>query len=107
MTAMATEKLPYDAKHVFIIDEGHSVYAFWTADPVKAADAKAGRLDVGDIIMSYDFQVIASMSRFYKRDGADFSGWVVESRGHNSDGIPNKRDAMRELRAAIAEYFNR
>lgn len=96
-----TARRPYDAKHVRIVDQGNIVTAVWIADPELAKDPAAA-LD-GPAYWTDDVEVVAKATRFYKREGADFSGWVVGS----SDPIANKREALRELRRCITDRFTR
>lgn len=112
MTVMATEKLPYNAKHVIYRETagGMRVHALWTSDPEAAAllaDPSTPKDVIDRLWFRDDVQVIATATRHYRYEGADFSGWIVESSGNPSDVIRNKREAMRHLRAAVAEYFNR
>ncbi|MEO3856270.1 hypothetical protein [Acrocarpospora sp. B8E8] len=106
MTLMTAEKIPYDAKHVIYVDHGYMVRVLWTSNPVKAANPErliATLHERGND----DVEVVATLTRFYKKDGAGFSGWLTESQGYPSDPIPNKREGMRQLRMVIAEYFKR
>lgn len=41
---------------------------------------------------------VGEAQRFYRSQGAAFSGWVVKGMGGYSDPIPNKDEALRELR---------
>jgi 5'(3')-deoxyribonucleotidase len=114
MTVMATEKLPYDAKHIVYRDDGTVVHAFWTSDPEAArqlADRRTPNKVVNRLYYRDDVEVIATATRYYKAlDGTDFSGWVVASVSDYSnytDPIPNKREAMKALRGFVAECFNR
>lgn len=113
MTVMAAERLPYDAKHVIYRESacGKIVTAFWAsdrdfaallADPNTPDDEIDRRLWFRD-----DVEIVATAIRHYRYEGADFSGWIVESRRNPSEPIPNKREAMRTLRAVAADYFDR
>lgn len=111
MIAMAAEKLPYDAKHVVYRDDGTMIHAFWTSAP-EAARQLADRNTPGDVIERLwfrdDVEIVATATRFYKRDGAGHSGWVVNSGPDDySDSIPNKREAMKTLRHHVTENFKR
>lgn len=105
------DRLPYDAKHTIIINMDRQILALWTpnpdlADQLKQADADGVfRILVRDT--NNQIEAVAAARRFYRRDGADFSGWVVESAGDRSDGIANKRQAMQALRIAVTDYFAR
>lgn len=110
MTVMATEKLPYDAEHVVIRDEPSMVHAFWTSDPDVARQIRDR--NTSDEVLNRlwrrdDVELVAVATRYYTRDGADFTGWVVEGSGTYSDPIPNKRQAMQTLRGFIVGYFTR
>ncbi|MFF4576898.1 hypothetical protein ACFY15_00575 [Streptomyces sp. NPDC001373] len=96
---------PYNAENVRIVDEGAVVTAVWVSDPT--IDPSAALENILRRDLPYEVEVIAEASRFYKRDGADFSGWVVAGNGGNSDGIPNKREAMKNLGYAIRDHFTR
>lgn len=101
----APARRPRDAEHVQIVEEGNIVIAVYIPDPEQAKDPKAV-LDAPPTIDSvWEIEVVAEATRFYKRDGADFSGWVVRSRQDYTDSIPNKREAMQALRDAINQYF--
>jgi len=108
MTAMTAERVPYDADHVHIVDLGNGrIIALWIADP---AEAENPRQVAETVYERYDAEIVATAQRLYKRDGADFSGWVVASPSdpHSySDPIPTKREALQALRRAIADYFTR
>ncbi|MFI6594940.1 hypothetical protein ACIBHX_01760 [Nonomuraea sp. NPDC050536] len=108
MKTMTADRVPYDADHVHIVDLGNGrVIALWISDP---AEAEHPRQVAETVYERYDAEVIATAQRFYKRDGADFSGWIVATPSDlysHSDPIPTKREAMQSLRNAIADYFNR
>ncbi|GAA3032564.1 hypothetical protein FHS39_002546 [Streptomyces olivoverticillatus] len=98
---------PYDADHIAIVDMGHTVWALYIPDPEHAKDPQR----VADNLLRpeyRDVEMVAGMQRHFKKDGAWFSGWVIEAPdGSNSDGIPNKRQAMKVLRATIRDHFAR
>lgn len=98
-------KQPYRAESVQIVDMGHTVWALYIPDPEQANDPQ----HVADNLLRpeyRDVEVLATMRRFYKKDGANFSGWIVEGPdGGYSDDISHKRQAMSGLRYAIAAYF--
>jgi hypothetical protein len=113
MSEKAAERLPYDAKHVIYRESVHGliVTAFWTSDPDVAA-LLADQDTPTDVVdqklwLRDDVEIVATATRHYRYEGADFSGWIVKSKGCPSDPIPNKRVALKALRAAVAEYFNR
>jgi hypothetical protein len=99
---------PYNAENVQYVDEGNIVTAVWCSDP--AIDPKTA---LDNVLLSfvekvpYEVEVIAEATRFFKREGADFSGWVVSSGSNYGDSLPNKREAMKHLRWAVAERFSR
>lgn len=106
------DRLPYTAKHAIVLSLDGRILALWTPDPNLAAQIKAGDQDAIDRLIlnpANEIETVATARRFYKYEGADFSGWVVEGGGpHNcSDPIANKHEAMRSLRAAVADYFAR
>lgn len=108
MIAM-TEKptrTPYDAEHVAIVDNGHTVWALYIPNPEQAKDPRAVVNNIASRCYS-DVEVIAQARRFYKRNGSSFSGWIVESGLDYSDPIPTKPEAMGTLNDAIRDYFNR
>lgn len=94
---------PYNADNVQYIDDGNIVTAVWCSDPTIAPRVAYDNLLRRDL--PYEVEVIAEATRFYKREGAGFSGWVVSRGSHYGDSIPNKREAMKHLRWAVAERF--
>ena len=108
MTVMtAAPRVPYDAKHVVLIDEGHRVTALWTPDADQAANpASIDLLDRANDAV----EVIATIRRVYKSEGWNVSGWLIDLPQEQVLGdfaASNKRDAMRVLRNAITAYFTR
>ncbi len=108
MTAEKADRTPYDADHVHIVDDGSFLTAIWIADPEKAKNPRA----VLDAPLTHesqdDYETVAEATRYYKTRGATFSGWIVTSRNnYGTVPIPTKKAAMKDLKAAIAEYFNR
>jgi hypothetical protein len=108
MTDNQAQRTPYDAKHVQIVDMGRTVWALYIPDPEQAKDPRK----VADNICAPEYrnvELVARAERFYKKEGADFSGWVVSDDGNfsHTDGIPNKRQAMAALRGFIAQNFER
>jgi hypothetical protein len=92
---------PYNAENVRIVDAGVVVTAVWCSDPT--VDPAVALENILHRDLPYEVEVIAEASWFFKNEGAYFSGWVVGS----SDPIPNKREALRELRRCIADHFTR
>ena len=104
------DRLPYTAKNVIVLSLDGSILALWTPDPDLAAQIKAGdQKEIDRLILNpaNEIETVATARRFYKREGADFSGWVVEAPGGHSDPIANKHQAMRSVRTAVADYFTR
>lgn len=99
---------PYNAENVQYVDEGNWVTAVWCSDPTITPEV-ALENDLRSIAggVPYEVEVIAEAKRFYKKEGADFSGWIVSGGLDYSDSIPNKRDAVKHLRWAVAERFTR
>lgn len=102
-----TSRRPYDAKHVQYVDEGRHVTAVWVSDPTVDPAEALDKILHRDL--PYEVEVIAEAARFYKQEGADFSGWVVSSHGglNYGDPIPNKREALKHLRWTVADCFTR
>jgi len=96
---------PYNAENVQYVDEGAIVTAVWVSDP--AIDPAEALENILRRDLPYEVEVIAEATRFYKKEGAGFSGWVVSSHGglNYGDSVPNKRQAMKELCRAVAECF--
>lgn len=97
---------PYDAQHVQIVDQGLTVTALYIPDSEQAKTPE----QVWDNITDRAYaavEVVATMRRFYKSEGAMYSGWIVESGMNRGEPIPNKREAIEQLRHAIADYFTR
>jgi len=89
------------------VDQGVITTAVWVSDP--AIDPAVALENILRTDLPYEVEVIAEATRFYKRDGAGFSGWVVSAGGglSYSDPIPNKREAMAQLCHDVAECFQR
>lgn len=98
---------PYNAENVQYVDEGNIVTAVWCSDPT--VDPAVALENVLCRDLPYEVEVIAEATRFYKKEGAGFSGWVVSSHGglNYGDSIPNKRQAMQHLGWTVAECFTR
>ncbi|MFJ5951399.1 hypothetical protein [Streptomyces noursei] len=106
MTTAATR--PYDAAHVQIIHEPGQVTALYIPDPEMARDPRTVLDAMASEWRKYeDVEVVAEATRFYQSQGASFSGWVIRSGPHHGDPIPNKREAMAQLRYVIDDYFTR
>jgi hypothetical protein len=98
----------YDAKHVQIVDMGHTVTALYIPDPEQAKDPHHVLNNILDNSKYANVEVVATATRVYKSEGAMASGWFITSGGdYGSEGYPNKA-AMREaLRLTIRDYFAR
>jgi hypothetical protein len=96
---------PYNAANVQYVDEGFHVTAVWCSDPTVDPAEALDKILYRDL--PYEVEIIAEATRFYKKDGADFSGWVVSSHGglNYGDPMPNKREAVKHLRWAVADRF--
>lgn len=100
-----TTRRPYDAKNVQYVDQGLIVTAVWCSDPTVDPETALDNILRRDL--PYEVEVIAEATRHFRYEGADFSGWVVSSGPNHGDPIPNKRQALKELRWAVAERFTR
>lgn len=100
---------PYNAANVQYVESagGKIVTAVWVSDP--AVDPAEALENILRTDLPYEVEVIAEATRFYKNEGADFSGWVVSSHGglNYGDPLPNKREAMKHLRWSVADRFTR
>jgi hypothetical protein len=106
MTVMTAERIAWAVENVVYRHTNYGiVYAFWTPDPEKAATLKTGDLD--SLLVDDDIVLVAEATRYYQSEGATFSGWIVVSGRLHSDPIPNKPEAMAQLRLIVADYFNR
>jgi hypothetical protein len=96
---------PYDAKHVQLVDMGHTVWALYIPDPEQAKDPRT----VAENITASEYtnvEVVATAKRCFKSEGAAVSGWIIASGSdHGSEGYPNKPSMLEALRLTIAEYF--
>ncbi|GGP55775.1 hypothetical protein [Streptomyces abikoensis] len=100
----ATSQTPYSAEYVHVVDMGATVWALYIPNPDHARDPR----NVADNFLDPKYanvELIATAERFRKCDDNGFSGWVVAGNGGNSDPIPTKRQAMRDLRAVICDHF--
>lgn len=97
---------PYNAENVQYVDQGGIVTAVWCSDPtIDPETALENDLRSFTGAVPYEVEVIAEATRFYKKEGAGFSGWVVSSGSNYGDSIANKREAMKHLRWTVAERF--
>lgn len=100
---------PYNAENVQYVDNGLIVTAVWCSDPTIAPEVALEndlRSIAGDV--PYEVVVVAEATRHFKREGADFSGWII-SRGNDYSDLPiaSKRDAVKALRGWVEGYFTR
>lgn len=97
---------PYNAENVQYVDEGLFVTAVWVSDPT--VDPKVALDNLLRRDLPYEVVQIAEATRHFKREGADFSGWVI-SRGNDYSDLPitRKRDAVKALRDWVEGHFTR
>lgn len=103
--AALPERTPYDAAHASIVDDGHTVTCVYIPDPEQARNPRKVVENLAD--RRYEsVEVIATARRFLKKNGATFSGWIVEGPANDcSEPISGKREAMTVLRHRIRVYF--
>lgn len=103
--AKATRR-PYSAENVQYVDDGLIVTAVWCSDPTIDPAEALDKMLYRDL--PYEVVPIAEATRHYKREGADFSGWII-SRGNDYSDLPiaQKRDAVKALRDWVEGYFTR
>lgn len=109
---MNEDRVPYDAEHAIVRDFGRfEVVAVWTADTALAEQLRVAGMDVFDQLTlnpRNEIEAVARLSRTYKADGYEVSGWHLSSAegGWRADYVAsNKREALKEFRAAIIDYF--
>ena len=97
---------PYNAENVQYVDEGNFVTAVWCSDPTIAPEVALENILRRDL--PYEVVQIAEATRHFKREGADFSGWII-SRGvdYSTEPIKRKPDALKELRYWVESHFTR
>lgn len=96
---------PFNAENVQYVDEGVIVTAVWVSDPT--VDPAIALENILHSDLPYEVEVVAEATRFYKKEGADFSGWIVRSGLDYTDSVPNKREAMTQMRFSVQDYFAR
>lgn len=107
------ESLPYEPRSAIVRNFGSEVVAVWTASPEMADKLIHGDDDAFDRLVlnpHNEIEMIARIRRVHKRDGYEFSGWLIMAAGRSFGGGeeyagPNKRAAMTGLRREIANYF--
>jgi len=107
-TAQTPARRPYNAANVAYVDQGTVITAVWVSDP--AIDPAEALDKILHRDLPYEVEEIAEATRFYKSEGATFSGWIIRqaSNGnHSTEPIANKRAAMKELRGWVEGYFER
>lgn len=103
----AATQTPYSPEGVAIVDMGDTVWALYIPDPEMARDPQLVADNLSNYKLYRDVEMVASMTKHYVRDGAAYSGWIVDSGGSYSDPIRHKRDAQGSFRRAIRAYFTR
>lgn len=100
---------PYNAENVQYVDEGNIVTAVWCSDPTidpKVALENSLRSITGDL--PYEVEVIAEATRFYRTEGASFSGWIISTNSnYSTEPAKRKPDALKELHGWVEGYFTR
>ncbi|TXS44933.1 hypothetical protein [Streptomyces sp. OR43] len=97
---------PYNVENVQYVDDGLIVTAVWVSDPtIEPAEALHNILRQD---LPYEVVQVAEATRHFKREGADFSGWIIARGSDYSDQpIARKRDAVKALRNWAEGYFAR
>lgn len=97
---------PFSAENVQYVDDGLIVTAVWVSDPaIDPAVALENSLRQD---LPYEVVQIAEATRHFKREGADFSGWIISlGNDYSTTPIAQKRDAVKELRGWVEGYFTR
>lgn len=100
---------PYNAENVQYVDQGNIVTAVWCSDPTVPPETALEndlRSLTGDV--PYEVEVIGEATRYYRTEGADFSGWII-SRGsdYSTEPIKRKPNALEQLRHWVEGYFTR
>lgn len=97
---------PYNAENVQYVDDGLIVTAVWCSDP--SVDPAVALDNILRQDLPYEVVQIAEATRHFKREGADFSGWIITRGSDYSDQpIARKRDALKALRDWVEGYFTR
>jgi hypothetical protein len=100
---------PYNAANVQYIDQGNIVSAVWCSDPTvdpETALENDLRSFTGDV--PYEVEVIAEATRYFRTEGAGFSGWIIRrGNDYSTEPIKRKPDALKELRGWVAGHFER
>ncbi|MGY5634206.1 hypothetical protein ACW7N6_38340 [Streptomyces sp. UC1A3] len=97
---------PYNAANVQYVDQGSIVTAVWVSDP--AVDPAEALDKILHRDLPYEVVQIAEATRFFRTEGAGFSGWII-TRGsdYSTEPIKRKPDALEELRGWVEGYFTR
>jgi hypothetical protein len=101
-----TASLPRTPESVKIVPGRGIVTALYIPDPAQAKKPAHVLDNILDRSKYEDVEIVAEATRFYRTEGAHFSGWVVRSGLNYTEVIPNKRLAMAALADLIADYFN-
>jgi hypothetical protein len=99
----------FTEENIQYVHERGQVTAVFIADPKLARDPKAA-LDAwmnSGLVDDAGVQPVAEATLFRQTEGASFSGWVVRRGLEYADQVPNKAEAMEQLRLAVAQHFNR
>lgn len=99
----AAKRTPYAPNGVQIVDDGGFVTALWVADPSMTAAEALDKI----LNRELEIEVVSEATRYTRRDGASFSGWIVRSGVDHTDPIPTKHAAMAAMRDQINAYFSR
>ncbi|GAA2694388.1 hypothetical protein GCM10010400_69950 [Streptomyces aculeolatus] len=96
----------YNAANVQYVDEGLIVTAVWVSDPT--IDPAVALENILRRDLPYEVVQVAEATRHFKREGADFSGWIIScGNDYNTEPIARKRDAIKDLRLQVESYFAR
>ncbi|MEV5451530.1 hypothetical protein [Streptomyces sp. NPDC052535] len=100
---------PYNAENVQYVDQGNIVTAVWCSDPTVSPETALEndlRSLTGDV--PYEVEVIAEATRYYRTEGANFSGWIIsQGSNYSTEPIKRKPNALEELRGWVESYFTR
>jgi hypothetical protein len=102
-TRAAATRTPYAPHAVQIVDSGDIVTAVWSADPAMTGTEALDKV----LNRNLEIEIVAEATRYTRREGAMFSGWIVRSGLTHTDPIPTRRAAMAAMRDQINTYFTR
>lgn len=102
-----TGRIPYGPEYVVYRDYGHTVDVVWVSDP----DLYAHPEKINELDRTVEVEVIATATRQYKSEGHEESGWAIQGGMRGGMGVyavvPNKREMHEQLKAQIADYWDR